>query len=192
MEGKELAQEYANDLKPLKDIYSFLKARRDNYLNLVKECEEEGEWELAAEFNTEYIDYRQRCKDISSIISSSQYSIQWLRKGHEPQGPGVSKLPYTKREVSVNDIDKILTIQNTFETTYPNLTDDQLAELTSFLSILSERERDVFISIKGKGNTHSETAYYLGISESAMYSYLRRAEEKIDKRLNSALQMSLF
>lgn len=192
MEGKELAQEYANDLKPLRAVYSFLKDRRDNCQRLVTECEEHQAWELAEEFNAEYIDYRQRCKDIGAIISSSQYSIQWLRTKHEPQGPGVSKLPYTKREIQVDDVDKVLTLQNTFEITYPNLTEDELAEVHSFLSMLSERERDVFVSIRGKGNTHSQTARYLGISESAMYSYLRRAEEKIDKKLNNALQMSLF
>lgn len=192
MEGKELAQEYANDLKPLRARYSCLKTQRDNCLRYAKKCEEQQKWTLADEYRAEYIDYRQRCKDIGAIIASSQYSIQWLKKGHEPQGTGVSKLPYTKREVQVNDIDKVLTIQNTFETTYPELTEDELAEVHSFLSMLSKRERDVFVSIRGKGNTHSETASYLGISESAMYSYLRRAEEKIDKKLNNALQMSLF
>lgn len=192
MEGKELAQEYAKDLKQLKGIYNFLKERRDNAFKLVKECQEHQAWELAEEFKANYIDYRQRCKDIGAIISSSQYSIQWLRTGHEPQGSGVSKLPYTKREVQVDDVDKVLTLQNTFETTYPNLSEDELAEVHSFLSMLSERERDVFVSIRGKRNTHSQTARYLGISESAMYSYLRRAEKKINKKVNSTLQMSLF
>lgn len=192
MEGKELAQEYANDLKPLRERYSLLKTQRDNYLKYVKECEEKQEWASADEYKAEYINYRQRCKEVGAIISSSQYSIQWLRNGHEPQGPGISKLPYTKREQQVGDIDQALTYLNTLETTYPEMSEDELAELNGFLNMLSPREKDVFVSIRGKNNTHKQTAEYLGISESAMYSYLRRAEEKIEKALDNSLQMSLF
>lgn len=192
MEAKELAQQYSDDLKPLRAIYSFLRDRRDNYLALATECEEQGEWSLAEEFNADYIEYRQRCKEVGSIISSSQFSIKWLRQGFEPRGGGVSKLPYTKREVLTGDVDEALTYLNVTESQYESLTVEEVAKMDDYLNILTPREKDVFLSIKGKGNTYKQTAAYLQISKGSVREYLRRAEDKLLKGIDQGVQTALF
>ena len=80
----ELINEYTTDLKPIKALYSYYRNHRNVCLILFKECEEAQEWELSVEFRNDYQYYKAREKELGSIISSSEYSIQWLRDAKEP------------------------------------------------------------------------------------------------------------
>jgi len=190
---QQLAQEYSDDLKPLKAIYSFLKDRRDNSIQCVKECEESGEWDLSEEFRADYIEYRQRCRDIGGIISSSQFSIKWLKQGFEPRTGGVLINGYSnKKTVRVPDVDQALVYLNTFKSEYKKMSEEDKLQLKDRLGNLTPRERDVFISVRGQANSYEQTAAFLGISKNSVRSYLKRAEEKIQKGLEQGLQTSLF
>jgi len=191
-ESIELAQEYADGLRPIRALYSYFKTRRDNCLSLVKECENAQQWDLSFEFKGMYEEYRERAKELSSVISSSQYSIQWLRTGFEPQSGGTAKLPNIYKEVRVSDVDQALTYLNLLKTEYQEMTEDQLIELDAFLNTLSPREKETFVSIRGKGNTYEETAAYLGVTKSAVQTYLKRAEKKVWRHVKEGVQTSLF
>ncbi|WP_265458705.1 sigma factor-like helix-turn-helix DNA-binding protein [Enterococcus sp. HY326] len=190
---QELAKEYINDLKPLKAILKHLKARRDIYLKLVTECEENQEWELAADFESDYQDYKLRASQISSIISSSEFSIRWLKTGQEPKSySGESKLPYEKRTVSVSDVDQALIFMNQFKYQYNQLSEDDLAKVNDYLARLTPQEKAVYISIKGQGNSYKQTAIYLKVSKTTVQEYLKRGEAKVKENLKIGVQTTLF
>lgn len=189
----ELANEYANDLKGLKTLYNDYKNKMTNCLEKEKECEECGLWDASQEWRLKYEAYRLDAKEISSIISSSEYAIKWLRSGEEPRNAtSITQLSYEQRTVYVSDVDQALMYLNTLKTDYPKMDKEQLHELHIFLHGMSVRERDVFVSIKGKGNTLEETAGFLEIGISSVRNYLKRAEKKVEKYIEKGVQTALF
>lgn len=189
----ELAELYANDLKRLIALYNLYRDLRQGYLELQLQCENDGQWDKSLEYKQLRKEIRLQMKIIGPIVSSSRYSIRWLKTGNEPKsGHPVSRLSYTQRTVSVSDVDQALTYLNHLKTDYREMTDDERAELDIFLNGMSTREREVFVSVRGKRNTFEMTAEYLNISKSAVQEYLKRAESKILKTLDNNVQTSLF
>lgn len=187
----ELAEEYINDLKPLRAIYGFYRERRDNSLRLVKDCENYGEWELAAEYRNEYREYKMRASEISSIISSCQYSIQWLKEAKEPGNRReIGRRSRYQRTIYFDDMDKLFV--DHFREDYAGLSDEELQKLNDYLNCLSDQEKLAFISVKGQGNSYEETAQYLGVSRSTVQSYVNRGMKKLEEALICGAQTSLF
>ena len=189
--NQELIDEYQRDLRATRAVWNGLKDKRDNYLELKKEAMRKQEWAKYLQYEELAKEYRERAQELSSIISSSQFSIDWLKQGFEPRTK-VSKLPYKQREVIVSDVDQALIYLNTTKDQYIELTAEEKKELDDYLNILTPREKDVFLSIRGKGNTYQATADYLGISESATGEYMRRARQKIEKAVDEGVQTALF
>lgn len=190
----DLAEMYADDLKPLKAVYNYFRDRRNIYLKLTNDCENEGEWELAESFRLDYLEYRERAKEIGAIISSSQFSIDWLRQGYEPV-PGKVGSSATQKVIALgssSDVDQALVYLNQLKTEYSEMTEEELQELHIFLQGMTPQEKDVFISIKGQGNTFKQTAQFMGISKSTVQKYLKRAEKKVEKHLEIGIQTALF
>lgn len=187
----ELADEYSNDLKPLRVLYSYYRDHRDNCLRLVKDCENHGEWAFAAVFEADYQEYKMRAKEIGSIISSSQYSIQWLKDAREPGNRReIGRRSNYQRTIYMDDMDKVLI--DHFRADCEGLTGEERHKLNDYLSCLSEREKEAFISVKGKGNSYDKTAKYLGVSRSTVQSYVNRAKEKLYEAVNGNVQCTLF
>ncbi|WP_373836328.1 sigma factor-like helix-turn-helix DNA-binding protein [Jeotgalibaca arthritidis] len=189
----DLANEYATDLKALKSLYNDYKAKRDNCLKRERECQEQGDWDTAQTYREEYQQHLTNAKEIGSIISSSEYSIKWLRTGAEPKTvASVTQLSYEQRTVLVSDVDQALMYLNTLKTEYSKMDEEKLHELHIFLNGMTERERDAFISIKGQGNSFEKTAQFMGVSKGTVQDYIKRAEDKIARHLDKGLQISLF
>lgn len=187
----ELAEEYKDDLKPLKANLRRFKKLRDKYSQLKRKHENRGEWALALSYSELYLKYKTKAEKLGPIISSSEYSIHWLQTGSEPQsGRSVSRLSYEQRTRIVPEVEDVLTFINF--TLKGDLTDDELAKIDDYLSCLTERERDAYISIRGKGNSYEETATFPGVSKSTVQSYVKRATQKIEQALDSGVQTALF
>lgn len=191
--SEELAQEYANDLKPLRAQHKQCSELKAYYLEMEKQCQEQSKWDESLDYRAKYEVMSLEVKEISSIITSSEYSIKWLRTGNEPRSTAsVEKLTYEQRTVQVSDVDQALMYLNTLKTDYKEMSSEELEQLHIFLSVMTPREKDAFISVKGQGNTLRQTASFMGISDSSVRQYVKRAEEKIEKHLENGLQVSLF
>lgn len=188
---QNLINEYSTDLKATRSVCRALKDKRDNYLKKMLKAEDEQKWEESLHFRAKYEEYRERAKELSSIISSSQFSIDWLKTGFEPKTK-VSKLPYTQREVVIDDVDQALIYLNTTEHEYSKLSKEELEKLDDYMEILAPREKEAFLSIRGKGNTYQETAEYMGVTRSTVQSYIKQAEMKFQKAIDEGVQTSLF
>lgn len=189
----ELAIEYANDLKALTSLYNDLKEQATIYYDRQKECEQEGKWDESIKFKKLKQQTRLQMKEIGPIVSSSRYSIQWLRRGSEPtSNTPVSKLSYEQRTTSVSNVDQSLIYLNTLKTELPEMDEEQLFDMRQRMHKLSNREYDVYVSIKGKGNTYEQTAGYLSIKVSTVSEYMKRAEKKLARMLEESFQGSLF
>ena len=189
----ELAKECQEDLKELRAIYERLKSNRSDCIQMKKECEERGDWEAAATYKVKAQELKLQMQEIGPIISSSQFSIQWLKRGHEPKsGNPVSKLNYTQRTVTISDTDQVLNYMNTIKHDFKEMDQEQLFDMRQRMHKLTNREYDVYVSIKGKGNTFEETAEYMAISKSSVQEYFKRAENKLEMMLEESFQATLF
>lgn len=191
--SEELAQEYANDLKPLRAQHRRYSELKSYYLEMEKQCQECAKWDESMDYRMKYEAMCLEVKEIASIISSSEYSIKWLRTGNEPRSTSsVEKLTYEQRTIQVSDVDQALMYLNTLKTDYKEMNAEDLEQLHIFLNAMTPREKDAFVSIKGQSNTYKQTAAFMGISESSVRQYVKRAEEKIEKYIENGLQISLF
>ncbi len=187
----ELINEYTTDLKPIKALYSYYRDHRNICLILFKECEEAQEWELSVEFRNDYQYYKARAKELGSIISSSEYSIQWLRDAKEPGNRReIGRRSRYQRTELWSDIDKSMMIN--FRNNFQGMSKENSKRLDECLEILSNREKEAIISIVGKSNSYKETAEYLGVSRSSIQSYIDRGMDKINNMLENGTQISLL
>ncbi|GGC88145.1 sigma factor-like helix-turn-helix DNA-binding protein [Enterococcus wangshanyuanii] len=185
----ELAAEYKEDLKPVLAVHKYHNDRAKIYLKLAKECEENQEWEMAAEFYTEYEEYRAVAKRLSPIISDTRYSIKWLETAKQPgYNKEISRRSYYQRTELWGDIDRVS--MKYLREDYGQLTDDQSEILKEYMSILSERERDAIISVIGEGNTYNQTAKFLNVGRSTVQSYINRGMKKLTR--NHELKRNIF
>jgi RNA polymerase sigma-70 factor (ECF subfamily) len=178
----ELEREYINDLEGVKQRLEFLKKKEAYLSKLKKECEEQGKWKKIPIIVEERADARKRIKILGEVISSSMYSIEWLRDAKEPGA---------RREIS-NRSRYHLVVVNKFRFDSENLSDDDLKKLDDYMSCLTDREKEAINSVVAKGNSYQETAEYMGVSRSTVQSYVNRGMEKLNKSLIDGAQTSLF
>ncbi|MEG0551770.1 MAG: hypothetical protein RR554_11420 [Vagococcus sp.] len=188
----ELIVEYTTDLKPIKALYSYYRDHRNICLILFKECEEAQEWELSVEFRNDYQYYKARAKELGSIISSSEYSIQWLRDAKEPGNRReIGRRSRYQRTELWGEIEATA-LKDYRDIDLESLSDEDKKVLEEILSCLSLREYEAYVSIFGKGNSYQETADFMKISRSSVQTLINRSIYKIDKLIKFGANITLF
>lgn len=190
----ELINEYTTDLRPIKAIYNHYRKHRNICLILSKECEEAQAWDLSIEYKQEYEEYRALAKELGPIISSSEYSIQWLADGKEPGNRReIGRRSNYQKTTFYGDVQLAVVAHLRDEDQYTTeLSGEKKEILDQIMNELSPRQQEVVYSIMAKENTYEATANYLGISRSTVQSYMNDATQKIHKILTKGSQTSLF
>ncbi|ANB62276.1 RNA polymerase sigma factor, sigma-70 family protein (plasmid) [Anoxybacillus amylolyticus] len=134
-------------------------------------------------------------KIIKGMISDLEFVIEWLTIGRYPgHKRGIERRAAYRREKLFDP----LLMQKYFRSSEPIYKwDDHEREsvITSWdreriedaLSVLTEREKEVYLMSRGYCLTYSEIANYLCISSSSVQTMIERAEKKIKKRINESL-----
>ena len=187
----ELEREYRNDLKGVKRRLEELKNRRDYLLKRKKECENQKKWTEYQEVSEELIKLKKPISVLGEVVSSSMYSIEWLRDAKEPGARReISNRSRYQRTQLWSDMD--LMVVNKFRFDSEGLTEEDLKKLDDYMSCLTDREKEAINSVVAKGNSYQKTADYMGVSRSTVQSYVNRGMEKLNKTLIDGAQMSLF
>ena len=134
-------------------------------------------------------------KIIRGMISDLEFTIEWLATGRRPENRrGIERRAAYQRERLFDP----LLIQKYFRSTEPTyawddhnkesiITSWDLERIEDALSVLTEREREVYLMSRGYCLTYSEIANYLCISSSSVQTTIERAERKIKKRIKESL-----
>lgn len=187
----ELEQEYRNDLEGVKRRLEELKSRRDYLLKYKKRCEDQGKWNEISAIREELIELKHPISVLGGVVTSSMYSIEWLRDAKEPGARReISRRSRYQRTVYWEDMDRQMF--NNFRGGYDDLSDEDLLKLKEIMSELTDRERDVVVSVIGKKNSYQEAADFIGISKSSVRTYLERGMNKINIALTRGAQTTLF
>lgn len=164
---EDLIFEYRRSLKDARKMYKPLK-----------ELEEHG---LSAQQITDK-------RIISSMITDLEYVIEWLEKGRKPD----AKRGYDRRDSYQRMLIKDPRIIDTFsEGIYQDpegeVTAIDLERIEDALSVLTRREKEMFILNKVEGFSYEQIADLLGVKKATVQSNMKRAEIKMSKRMNESL-----
>lgn len=188
----ELEREYRDDLKQIKRHLERAKERMTYLSNYKKECENQKKWDEMERIRDERLELKEEIRILGSIVSSSMYSIEWLRDAREPgRRREISRQSRYQRTQHWSDMD--IAMFNKFRSEEPEeLSEEELRKLDDYMRELTQNEKDAIYSVVGKGNSYQETADFMGVSRSTVQSYVNRGMEKINNAMNYGAQTSLF
>ena len=142
---------------------------------------------------------------LSSMITSTEYSLFWLQNGHERPiaDNSPTKLSKAKREQIWGNVEHAKSIEQGVWDTYSweeteddRLTDEQLErkiDVDSIMSKFSNQELNVFLLKNQSLYEVPEIAEELKLTEKAVYKTLERINIKIEDFFNSKYnQLTLF
>jgi positive control factor len=127
---------------------------------------------------------------LNGMIRDLQYAIEWMETGRQPGNKrGVERLAAYQRE---RPFDPLL-MQRFFrskEEFFPWKEKEHESIISSFdreriedaLSVLTAKEKEVYLMSRGHCLSYSQIANYLCISSSSVQTMIERAEKKISKR----------
>jgi positive control factor len=132
---------------------------------------------------------------LNGMIRDLQYAIEWMEKGRQPGNKrGVERLAAYQRE---RPFDPLL-MQRFFRSQDESYAWDD-AEIESVissaeqemiedaLSVLTEKEKEVYLMSRGHCLSYGQIANYLCISSSSVQTMIERSEKKIAKRRYDSL-----
>lgn len=134
-------------------------------------------------------------KIIRGIISDLEFAIEWMETSRMPGNRrGIERRAAYQRE---KPFDPLL-MQKFFRSSEPVyewddhekesvITEWDKQRIEDALSVLTDREREVYLMSRGYCLTYSEIANYLCISSSSVQTMIQRAEKKIKKRIKESL-----
>ncbi|MED1508723.1 sigma-70 family RNA polymerase sigma factor [Bacillus proteolyticus] len=135
-------------------------------------------------------------KVLTDMISDISYSLEWMKKARRPGNHrGGERLAAYQRERACDP----LLMQRYFRSMDDNLYewDNHQQEhaigewdkirLEDALSLLTEREKEVYLMSRGYCLTYREIARYLNVTCSTVQSMIERAEKKIARQVNESL-----
>jgi positive control factor len=126
-------------------------------------------------------------KVLSGMISDLEYAIEWIQSGRRPYNRrGIERKAAYQRERPMDP----LIMQNYFANqTVGNvgITEENRARIEDALSVLTEREREVYEMRRAGGLSHARIAELLHVSKSTIQDTLERAEKKIEERTIKSL-----
>jgi positive control factor len=132
---------------------------------------------------------------INGMIRDLQYAIEWMEKGRQPGNKrGVERLAAYQRE---SPFDPLL-MQRFFRSQDENYAwDDSENEsvissaeqemIEDALSVLTAKEKEVYLMSRGHCLSYSQIANYLCISSSSVQTMIERSDKKIAKRRYDSL-----
>ncbi len=132
---------------------------------------------------------------LTSIIDSLTYSIQYLETGREPgTRRGVHRRSREQREVLMDPQSyQFIRIAVTKKQAENRVSEADKERLEDTLSILTQREREAFMLVRGRGLSFEKAASLLEIKKTTVQTLVERAEQKVQESKNSnTLQRVMF
>ncbi|MHB8171231.1 MAG: sigma factor-like helix-turn-helix DNA-binding protein [Thermincolia bacterium] len=125
---------------------------------------------------------------LSSALSGTRFAVTIMRShGQVWENQDITRLSYIQREIPY-DLEAqenawIVARAVAKKNHVPKLTNEQLKLLDDILAMLTPKEREVYVMVKGHGYSWEYTARILGVTKSSVQTYLDRAQEKIHRAL---------
>ncbi|RST60232.1 sigma-70 family RNA polymerase sigma factor [Siminovitchia terrae] len=124
---------------------------------------------------------------INSMVEDMDFAIEWLETGRQPGTyRGVDKRSVYQIR-SLENMDLIPDIADQLDDVNerkPLMTREEKIILQDILSSFSRRERQCYLLNVAQGMSWATIADELGISKSSVQTHIKRARNKVEKRIN--------
>lgn len=128
---------------------------------------------------------------LNSMESDLKYIIEWLRSGRRPGNRrGIERRAAYQKE---RPIDPILIQKyyyyNPFTITNekPKVSDWDYQRIQDALSVLTDREKEIYLMSRAGGLSYEQIARILVVSKSTIQDSIERSEQKMKKRISESL-----
>ncbi|MED4172356.1 sigma-70 family RNA polymerase sigma factor [Halalkalibacterium halodurans] len=134
-----------------------------------------------------------------SMASDLRYAIQWMMTGRQPgTRRGVERLAAYQKEKSFDPLIMQKFFRSTCDSYYWTEDGNQENAITEWdknriedaLSVLTEREKEVYLMSRGQMLSYEDIAKLLCVSKSTIQTTIERAENKIRKQISQSLFFS--
>lgn len=133
---------------------------------------------------------------LGSMASDLKYAIQWMKTGRQPGNRrGVERLAAYQKEKSFDPLE----MQKFFRSTCDSyswtedgreenaITEWDKIRIEDALSVLTEREKEVYLMSRGQMLSYDDIAKLLCVSKSTIQTTIERAENKIRQQISQSL-----
>jgi RNA polymerase sigma factor (sigma-70 family) len=125
---------------------------------------------------------------LSSMASDLQYSLDWLRSGRRPGNKrGIERRAAYQREKPIDPMHIQNFVSNPAKEKPCTVSDWDRERIEDALSVLTQREREIYLMARGQCITYEQIAAYLFICKSTVQTTVERAEKKISRRIQESL-----
>jgi RNA polymerase sigma factor (sigma-70 family) len=125
---------------------------------------------------------------LGGMASDLQYSLDWLRSGRRPGNKrGIERRAAYQREKPIDPVHIQNFVANPEKEKPCTVSDWDRGRIEDALSVLTHREREIYLMSRGQCLTYEQIAAYLFICKSTVQTTVERAEKKIAKRINESL-----
>jgi len=135
-------------------------------------------------------------KIISGMISDLEYAIEWMKTSRMPGNRrGIERRAAYQREKPFDPLLMQKYFRSKDEEVYEwddhvkehKLSDWDMQRIDDALSVLTEKEKEVYLMSRGHCLSYTQIANYLCISRGAVQKMIERAEKKIAERIKESL-----
>lgn len=133
---------------------------------------------------------------IKDMITDLEFAIEWMETGRRPGNKrGIERRAAYQRERAFDPLLMQKYFRSADDLDYKwddNIKEDLISEwdqerIKDALSVLTDREREIYLMSRGYSLPYKDISKYLGITVSTVKTNIKRAEKKIGQRTNESL-----
>lgn len=125
---------------------------------------------------------------LGNMASDLQYTLDWLKTGRRPGNRrGIERRAAYQRERPIDPIHIQKFVANPAKDKPCTVSDWDRERIEDALSILTEREKEIYLMSRGQCLSYEQIAAYLFICKSTVQTTVERAEKKVGKRINESI-----
>jgi DNA-binding CsgD family transcriptional regulator len=125
---------------------------------------------------------------LGNMASDLQYSLDWLQSGRCPGNRrGIERRAVYQRERPIDPIHIQNFVSNRAKENPCTVSDWDRQRIEDALSILTEREKEMYLMARGTCLSYGQISIYLFVCKSTVQTTVERAERKIAKRISKSL-----
>ncbi|MBP3951142.1 sigma factor-like helix-turn-helix DNA-binding protein [Bacillus suaedae] len=124
---------------------------------------------------------------LGSMASDLRYAIEWMQSGRRPgHRRGIERRAAYQNE---QPLDPLLMQSFVAEssTSHTGISEYEKERIEDALSILTGREKEVYLLVRGEAYTRTEAARLLGICKGTINNIMKRCDEKIKIKKSTSL-----
>lgn len=167
---------------------------------MITQVEKNGDYEILDELTDRLIELKSDKETIGWLLGNLEYSLEWMETCRRPGNKrGIERRAAYQREKPMDPLIMQRYIEHVGVETYPWMDREQRDAVTmeerqrieDALSVLTKKEKEAYLMVRGNCLSFAEAGRLLGIGKSTIQDRVERAERKLAAKVTQTQQMAL-